>query len=111
MGSDSSPTRVRRPDGAGAVNAAVPDDQISGLQRGLRQRGSDRASISPATDLDWGQPVSTTQPVSSRGRAGDRCLVDELQLRADSRRRPAATPVRFTQAPPVQEGIANVLVR
>ena len=98
MGSDSSPTRVRRPDGAGAVNAAVPDDQISGLQRGLRQRGSDRASISPATDLDWGQPVSTTQPVSSRGRAGDRCLVDEL-------------PVRFTQAPPVQEGIANVLVR
>ena len=27
MGSDSSPTRVRRPDGAGAVNAAVPDDQ------------------------------------------------------------------------------------
>ena len=100
MGSDSSPTRVRRPDGAGAVNAAVPDDQIPASQRGLRRRGSgSRASISPATDLDWGQPVSTTQPVSSRGRAGDRGLVDELQLRADSRRRPAATPVRFTQAP------------
>ena len=44
-------------------------------------------------------PAFTTQPVSSRGRAGDRDLVDELQLRADSRRRPAAIPVRFTQAP------------
>ena len=104
MGSDSSPTRVRRPDGAGAVNAAVPDEPGPGLQRGLRRRGSDRASISPATDLDWGQPVSTTQPVSSLGRAGDRGLVDELQLRADSRRRPAATPVRFTQAPPGARG-------
>ena len=72
MGFHSSPTIVRRPDGAGAVNCAVPDDQDPGLQRGLRRRGSDRASISPATDLDWGQPVSTTtQPVSSRGRAGD----------------------------------------
>ena len=47
-------------------NAAVPDDQIPGLQRGLRRGGSDRASISPATVIEWGQPVSPP-PVSRPG--------------------------------------------
>ena len=72
MGSDFSPTRVRRPDGAGAVNAAVPDDQIPASSVACGGAGrTERASVLRPTSTG-GQPVSTTQPVSSRGRAGDR---------------------------------------
>ena len=62
MGSDSSPTRVRRPDGAGAVNAAVPDDQIPASSVACGGAGrTERASVLRPTSTG-GSPCPPPNP-------------------------------------------------
>ena len=106
MGSDSNPTRVRRPDGAGAVNAAVPDDQIRGLRgrpaelergqrtssphgRGPRTRNTPvRRGLAPRMRWSTRAPVTTCRVPAS----GGPWPVDAL----DERRASGTSPSAFS---------------
>ena len=113
MGFHSSPTIVRRPDGAGAVNCAVPDDQDPGLQAWPAA-----ARVGPSEHQSCDRPRLGAARVHHH----------PTRLESGSCRRPAAsltsysyglTPAgdrprsRYGSPRPhlVQEGIANVLVR
>ena len=62
MGSDSSPTRVRRPDGAGAVNAAVPTTKVPASSVACGGAGrTERASVLRPTSTG-GSPCPPPNP-------------------------------------------------
>ena len=112
MGSDSSPTRVRRPDGAGAVNAAVPDDQmIPASSVGCGGAGrTERASVLRPTSTG-GSPCPPPNPsrvgvVPATAASLTSCSYG-LTHAGDRPRSRYGSPRPHL----VQEGIANVLVR